>query len=364
MNKTKVFMKPATLALACVLTGLTAQAVADGATTLPGGEACVPKVCPASKPAKPAQHRVARPSSSRVSAAAPATPSAAASAAATAAIAQAAATAAASAASAVADRKQPDATAADSSLALRDTPTKEIDLPGVLRVDGESVMAFDPTKSHKITWANEGIQPIPISLTGPDHLILPFNDPYITGNDWVNIDKRAVSNNVYITFAFPDGVKPQPVTIYIESPTGGPSLGLQLMPKDIAPQTYTVIDEISLNANSAGRNSSAADYESRILDLMATVALRGTPSGYSVLPLKLPPVAFHGLRLDTVRRLSNIENDIFEYEISNPTQKPVTVAEKDFSGARVQAVSIFPKSTLRPNERARVYVIANKAEAK
>lgn len=341
MNTTKDLTKSIAFVLALAVTGLATQALADGTATLPQStEACVPKAC--AKAAKPVARRAANSAAAKRSARAASAPPLA----------------------LVVDRKPFEATAVDPAIALRDVPPKEIELPGVLRVDGESVTAFDPVRAHKITWANEGTQPIPISLTGPDHLILPFTDPYITGNDWVEIDKRPVSNNVYITFKFPDGVKPVPVTIYIESPTGGPSLGLQLMPKDIAPQTYTIVDEVSLTGNQANRGGAAPDYESRILDLMATVALRGTPAGYSVLPMKLPPVAFHGMRLDTVRRLSNVENDIFEYEITNASQKPVTIAEKDFAGARVQAVSIFPKSTLRAGERAQVFVIASKPGAK
>ena len=142
--------------------------------------------------------------------------------------------------------------ALDPSILLKDTPPKEIELPGVLHVDGLSAQAFDPSKSHRISWGNQGIQPIILSLTGPDLIVTPFNDPYIVGNSYLDIKKRSNSNNVYVSFAFPDGVKPVPVSIFIEDPAGGPAMGLQLIPKQIAQQMYVVVadaDHASTNTN-------------------------------------------------------------------------------------------------------------------
>jgi conjugal transfer pilus assembly protein TraK len=253
----------------------------------------------------------------------------------------------------------------DQSILLKDTPAKEIVLPGVLRIDGESVQALDPGKSHRIYWGNQGIQAILLSLTGPDLIITPFNDPYITGNTYLNIKKRPNSNNIYVSFNFPDGVKPTPVTIFIEDPAGGPALGLQLVPKRIAQQVYTIVDETQRSANGVDqRITKGADYATHIQELMQIVAQSGTPSGYSSAPYDLPPIIIHGIKLDVVRRLSNTEGDIYSYVASNPTTKTVMLDEREFDGPLVKAVSIFPKPELRPKEKTHIIVFTQKPERK
>ncbi len=258
-----------------------------------------------------------------------------------------------------------DPLANDPSISLKDTPTKEIDLPGVLHVDGESAQAFDPSKSHKISWGNQGIQPIILSLTGPDLIVTPFNDPYIVGNSYLNIKKRTNSNNVYVSFNFPEGTKPVPVSIFIEDPAGGPALGLQLIPKEIAQQVYTVVDDTDRLSGGVRRQSAkGVGYTTHVQELMELAAFGRTPSGYTIAPFDLPPIIMHGLKLDAMRRLSNTEGDLYVYEVTNPTSKTVTIAEKEFDGPRVKAVSIFPKPELRESEKATVVVFAKKPEGK
>ena len=258
-----------------------------------------------------------------------------------------------------------DPLAIDPSISLRDTPAKEIELPGVLHIDGESAQAFDPSKAHKISWGNQGIQPIILSLSGPDLIVTPFNDPYIIGNSYLNIKKRSNSNNVYVGFNFPDGTKPVPVTIFIEDPAGGPALGLQLIPKQIAQQVYTVVDDTDRLSGSALRKSAkGADYATHVQELMELAAFGRTPSGYTVAPFDLPPIIMHGLKLDAIRRLSNTEGDLYVYEVTNSTSRTVMLDEKEFDGPRVKAVSIFPKPELRATEKATVIVFAKKPEGK
>jgi len=262
----------------------------------------------------------------------------------------------------VVPKEKYDPLAVDSSILLKDVPVKEIELPGVLHVDGESAQAFDPTKSHKISWGNQGIQPIILSLTGPDLIVMPFADPYIIGNSYLNIQKRANSNNVYISFVFPEGVKPIPVSIFIEDPAGGSALGLQLIPKQISQQTYTVVDDGGRNTQK--QTEKGAGYTTHVQELMEIAASGGTPSGYSAMPYNLPPIIFHDLKLDVVRRLSNTEGDLYIYEVTNPTSKAITLTEQEFDGPRVKAVSIFPKPEIQGNEKATVIVFAKKMEGK
>lgn len=270
-----------------------------------------------------------------------------------------------SAPNAVAKEKY-DPLAPDVSIAFKDTKLKEVDLPGVLHVEGESVGAFDPNKSHRISWGQQGIQTIFLSMHGPDLLVMPFNDPHIYGNSYVSIKKDKLNdgsfgNNVYIWFTFPAGVKPEPVTIFIEDPAGGPALGLQLMPKTIAQQVYTVVDDTNrLSASARQMDTKNADYVTRMQQLTQIAALGGTPSGYSREKLELPIIIMHGLHLNALRRLSNTEGDIYVYQVINQTDNPVTLHEKEFDGPRVRAVSIFPKPELASHESAMVVVFAGK----
>ena len=255
-----------------------------------------------------------------------------------------------------------DALALDPSISLKNIPFKEIELPGVLHVDGESMEAFDPSKSHKISWANQGIQPILLSLTGPDLIVTPFNDPFIVGNSYLSINKRANSNNVYVSFNFPEGVTPVPVSIFIEDPAGGQALGLQLIPKKIPQQVYIVVDETDHLASK--QLAKGADFPSHVQELMEIAAFGGTPSGYSAAPFNLPPIVLGSLKLEAVRRLSNSEGDLYVYGVTNPSNTPFMLNEKQFDGPRVKAVSIFPKPELLKNERATVIVFAQKLGGK
>ena len=249
------------------------------------------------------------------------------------------------------------------SISFKDTKPKEIDLPGVLYINGESLGASDASKSHRVVWGNQGIQPLVLSLTGPDLIVTPFNDPYIVGNSYLDINKRPNSNNVYVSFKFPEGVKPIPVSIFIEDPTGGPALGLQLIPKNVSQQVYTIVSELDHSSNSI-KTSSSADYATHIQELMEAAAFGATPSGYSSSPYNLPPIISHGLKLEAIRRLSNSEGDLYVYEALNSTNKVITLDERDYDGPRVKAVSIFPKPQLETNEKATIIIFAKKMEDK
>jgi conjugal transfer pilus assembly protein TraK len=206
-----------------------------------------------------------------------------------------------------------------------------------------------------------------LSLNGPDLIVTPFNDPYIVGNSYINIKKRADSNNVYLSFTFPEGVKPVPVSIFIEDPAGGPALGLQLTPKQIPQQIYTIVDDTQRLSKDAGKQMrKGSDFPTHIQELMEIAAFGGTPSGYSTAQFNLPTLVSLDNKLMVVadRRLSNTEGDLYIYKVTNPTAKTVMLDEKQFDGPRVKAVSIFPNPELHANEKATVIVFAKKSEGK
>lgn len=253
--------------------------------------------------------------------------------------------------------KQPefDPLAVSETTTERDVKSKPIDLPGVIHLDGE---ATDSTKFHRIFWGSTGIEPIMLSVHGSNLITLPFNDPYIVSNNYLDIQKRATNNNIYVTFNYPEGVKPFPLTIYVENPKGGMPIGLQLIPKDIPQQQYVIIDDSQNNQDLATREST--EYITRMQAITETVALGRTPAGYAVTPLDYPPIVSHGLLITHVTRMSNNEGDIHVYDVENPSDNTVYVKEDDFDSPNVLAVSITPKPSFKKNEMGKVIVFSKK----
>lgn len=237
----------------------------------------------------------------------------------------------------------------------RDVKPRPIDLPGVIHLDGE---ATDSTKFHRIFWGSSGIEPIMLSVHGSNLITLPFNDPYIVSNSYLDIQKRATNNNIYVTFNYPEGVKPFPLTIYVENPKGGMPIGLQLIPKDIPQQQYVIVDDTQNSQELASREST--EYITRIQSITETVALGRNPAGYSVTPLDYPPIVSHGLLISHVTRMSNSEGDIHVYDVENPSDNTIYVKEDDFDSPNVLAVSITPKPSFKKNEAGKVIVFSKK----
>lgn len=244
-------------------------------------------------------------------------------------------------------------------------PPKELNLPGVVKLDGASPLAFDPIKSHKISWGNQGVIPVKLTQTGPNLIVTPFNDPYVVGNSYLNVNKRAFTNNVYIEFMFPAGVKPYPMTIFIEDPEGGMPIGLELHPTENIPtQTYVIVNDTKRADGIAKTKTDASskDYIKNIQDLMEISGKGGIPDGFSSTNLAIPPIIFNELLLSGKKRLSGRDGDIYIYQVTNPTTESILLKPDEFDGPNVKAVSIVPKPLLDKNESATVLVYANRAK--
>lgn len=248
------------------------------------------------------------------------------------------------------------------SVAVKDTKPKEVVLPGVLTIAGESADALDFTRARTIPLTNGGAVSVYLSLKEPNRIQLPFNDPYVIANTDVEVKKRANSNNIYIEFVA--GVE-KAVPIFIEMPDGsGPVLGLQLIPKEIPAQTIIVEDVAGASSASRAITAKSGEYVSSVQQLMEVAALGGTPNGFSIVELKTPPIGMNGLMVEVDKKLSNRDSDIYIYKVTNPGTTKTTVKENEFDGDLVQAVSIFPSPLLAPGETIRVIVMARKEKMK
>lgn len=249
--------------------------------------------------------------------------------------------------------------AVEPAIAVKATAPKEIDLPGVLQVPGESMDVLDPTKARRIAWTNGGSQTVYMSINEPNRIQLPFRNPYLVQTSDVKIDRRPVSNNIYVYWP---QLPAQARMLYIEPPDGGPSLGLELVPKDIPGQTVVVTDDTGMVSGHRKPTAASGDYISHVQDVMATIALGRAPDGYSQVAVSLPPIAMDGLALTVDERYSDRDGDIFVYTVRNPGQSRAVLREQEFDGANVLAVSIFPKPLLQPGEATKVIVLARKRE--
>ncbi|MGR9587089.1 type VI secretion protein [Pandoraea sputorum] len=258
-------------------------------------------------------------------------------------------------------KKVRDPLKVDPAIALKDAPEKEIDLPGVLKVPGESLDAIDPTKAQKVRWTNGGSQTVYLSVNEPNRIQLPFKNPFIVQTDDITIKRRASGNNIYVYWP---SLPAKARQIFIEPPGGGPALGLQLVPKEISGQTILVTDDTGMVSGSQRAKGNGSDYVTRVQDVMETVAHGKTPDGYSQVDITLPPIAMNGLVVTVDSRYSDRDGDIYAYTVQNPGNTPASLREEEFNGPNVLAVSIFPKPVVSPGESTRVFVLARKREGK
>ncbi len=251
-----------------------------------------------------------------------------------------------------------DSSKVNAAIAVKDTPPKEIDLPGVMKIQGESVNALDFTRARKIQLTNGGSQSIYVSAHEPNRIQLPFVNPHIVAKNTIDVDRRKNSNNIYVSF---NTDSKDAVPLFIERPEGnGPVLALQLIPKGISSQTYIVEDVAPALTPEQQRSAKSTEYITQTQTTMEIVGLGAAPQGFSVVDLKTPPIGMNGLLVELDKKLSNREADIYIYKVTNPGRSTVVLKESEFDGDLVQAISIVPKPTLDPSENARVIVLTKK----
>ena len=254
-----------------------------------------------------------------------------------------------------------DPLSVDPEIAVKDEPLKATSLPGVLKLEGADRDALDPSRVRRISWTNGGSQTVYVSSTQPNRIQLPFSNPKVISTTDIEVDKRAASNNVYVTFAA--GVT-HPVQIWLEPVAeSNASIGLQLVPKAIPAQAIVVLDDTVAGSNGrSARSTPENEYLTRVQALLEQAALGASPEGYAAVELQVPPISVNGLVVTGVRRLSGRSEDIYVYAVGNSGTADVLVHEREFDGADVTAVSIVPKPLLHPGERSIVAILAKKRD--
>lgn len=245
----------------------------------------------------------------------------------------------------------------DARAAIKVTPPSEILLPGVLKIDGVNKNALDFTRARIVEMNNGGSTTVYLSATEPNLIKLPFPNPRVISTDAIKVDKRDVSNNVYINFLL---ANPKPVQIFLEPQSGSVVLGLQLVPKRIPAQTI-IVDDVAAEGTPKPLKGTS-EHITWTQSLMETIALGTTPNGYSVLDIPSPPIALNGFLVEPLKKLSNREGDIYIYQVTNPGPAPIALKESEFDGDLVEAVSIYPKPLLKAGEKTRVLVMVGKAK--
>jgi conjugal transfer pilus assembly protein TraK len=246
----------------------------------------------------------------------------------------------------------------DPRVEVKDTPPREIDLPGVMKVAGIPVDAQDPTRFRKIPLTDGGVTTVYMSTSAPNRIELPFDGSETHHRDTLQVD-HGKGHNLYVYWK---ADKPEEETMFIEPMGGGPVLALDIVPKDIPAQTLLVTDDTGIVAGHQKPAASTDDYIAHVQDLMEAVALSHTPNGYSEVDMTLPPIAMNGLSVTADRRYSGATDDIYVYTARDLGKTRATISEEEFDGANVLAVSIFPKPVLMPGESTRVVVLARKRE--
>jgi conjugal transfer pilus assembly protein TraK len=242
------------------------------------------------------------------------------------------------------------------NISIKSSPAPEILLPGVMRIDGESVQAVDPTRGRTMPIRNGQSQTVWVSAHSPNRIQLPFKNPYIIRDDTTDIKKRPTSNNIYIQFTDAD---PKGSTqIFIENEDGTATIGLELVPKDIPSQTIVITDDRPFKAN-AGHDIDSDNQIALSQTLLGNIALGLTPVGYSLADITAPPIAFDGLLVTAKRRFSGSYGDIYVYQVSNPARAEVLVDESEFDGPEVAAVSCYPSLSIKPSQSIECAVLTN-----
>jgi conjugal transfer pilus assembly protein TraK len=96
---------------------------------------------------------------------------------------------------------------------------------------------------------------------------------------------------------------------------------------------------------------------------MEVVAKHGVPNGYSVIDMDIPTIAMNGLIVETLKKFSNRNSDIYLYRVTNPGPAGANLSEQEFDGDLVQAVSIYPKPHVAVGQSVEVMVLAAKRRA-
>ena len=248
------------------------------------------------------------------------------------------------------------------AILVKDAPPTEVNLPGVLKLNGAALGLLDPARARRISCTNEGTTTVYFSASEPNRIQLPFVNPRVIGTPDLEIDKRPDRSNVYVTFAA--GIT-HPATVWFEPHSGSSlSCGLQVIPMRIPAQSLQIVDDSGAASQRTARADASNDFLSRVQADLEDALEGQAPAGWSSVNVPVPPIAIDGVLIEGVRRLSSVREDIYVYTVFNPGSSDVVLEETEFDGPAVEAVSILPTPLLHSRGTTRVAVLVKKTAAR
>ncbi len=250
-------------------------------------------------------------------------------------------------------------------VAVKETAIKEIILPGVMHLEGESLNALDPSRAKHIQMNNGGSQSVYVSSTEINRIQLPFNNPKVVTSGELAVDKSESSNNVYFSFK----KDPHPVQMFFENTETNSVIGLQLIPKTSLPSQTVLIDDVTPQTKAVAGMGAAKNvsFIETMQYLQEVTAKGGIPTGYSVIDIALKPITKNGFVLTVDKKLSSEQNDIWIYKIFNPLKTRIVLQETEFGceagicNPDVLSVSLYPTPAIEPNGITTAIVIAKRS---
>jgi len=250
-------------------------------------------------------------------------------------------------------------------VSVKETISKEVILPGVMRLEGESLNALDPNRARRIQMNNGGTQTVYVSSTEINRIQLPFNNPKVISSGDMSVDKSENSNNVYFSFK----KDPHPVQMFFENTDTNSVIGLQLIPKlSLASQTILIDDVTPQTKTLALVNPTKnQSFIETMQYLQEITAKGGVPAGYSETEINLKPITKNGFILTVEKKLSSQQNDIWVYKVFNPLKVRIVLQETEFGceagicNPDILSVSLYPSPSVEPNQSTTAIVIAKRS---
>jgi len=134
------------------------------------------------------------------------------------------------------------------------------------------------------------------------------------------------------------------------------------VPKRISAQTVIVTDDtggLAPRASPRGAES-GDDFLAHAQQELQDVLTGAIPAGWSAVNLSVPLIVLDNVMVTGARRLSSQAEDIYVYEVSNPSGGDRTVDEAQFDGPLVEAVAIYPSPLVPSGKTVSVAVLARK----
>ena len=249
-------------------------------------------------------------------------------------------------------------------VAVKETPPKEVILPGVMRLEGESLNALDPNRAKHIQMNNGGSQTVYVSATEINRIQLPFNNPKVITSGDMSVDKTENSNNVYFSFK----KDARPVQMFFENTETNTVIGLQLIPKTALPSQTILIDDVTpqTRALASAVPTKNQSFIETMQYLQEVTAKGGVPPGYSAIDVVLKPITKNGFVLTVDKKLSSQQNDIWIYKVFNPLKTRIVLQETEFGceagicNPDILSVSLYPSPSIEPGGTTTAIVIAKR----